>query len=137
MNKLENKVAIITGASKGIGAAIATHFAAEGAKVVVNYASDKNGAEKVVKTIADNGGTAIAIQGDVSKTSDIVKLFEETKSTFGTLDILVNNAGVYPAAFIEDVTEETFHKLFNINVLGSILAIKEAVKLFGNAGYQH
>eukprot|EP01137_Pigoraptor_chileana_P027032 Opistho-2@9112 len=112
MNKLENKVAIITGASKGIGAAIATHFAAEGAKVVVNYASDKNGAEKVVKTIADNGGTAIAIQGDVSKTSDIVKLFEETKSTFGTLDILVNNAGVYPAAFIEDVTEETFHKLF-------------------------
>lgn len=134
MNKLENKVAIITGASKGIGAAIATHFAAEGAKVVVNYASDKNGAEKVVKTIADNGGTAIAIQGDVSKTSDIVKLFEETKSTFGTLDILVNNAGVYPAAFIEDVTEETFHKLFNINALGSILAIKEAVKLFGNAG---
>lgn len=134
MNRLENKVAIVTGASKGIGASIATYYAAEGAKVVVNYASDKVGAEKVVKAITENGGTAIAIQGDVSKSSAVARLFEETKNTFGVLDILVNNAGIYPAAFIEDVTEESFRKLFDINVLGSLLTIKEAVKLFGKAG---
>ena len=128
------KVWLVTGASKGIGASIAKYFAAEGAKVVVNYSSNKEDADKVVKSISENEGTAIAIQGDVSKSSDVIRLFEETKNAFGTLDILVNNAGIYPAALIEDVTEETFHKLFNVNVLGSLLTIKEAVKLFGNVG---
>ncbi|WP_445456939.1 SDR family NAD(P)-dependent oxidoreductase [Flavobacterium sp. HNIBRBA15423] len=134
MSKLKNKVAIVTGASKGIGASIAKYFAAEGAKVVVNYSSNKEDAEKVVQSITDHGGNAIAVQGDVSKLSDVVRLFEETKNTFGSLDILVNNAGIYPAAFIQDVTEEAFHKLFDINVLGPLLTIKEAVKLFENAG---
>jgi 3-oxoacyl-[acyl-carrier protein] reductase len=134
MSKLKNKVAVVTGASKGIGASIARHFAAEGASVVVNYASSKEDAEKVVKTISDKGGRAIAIQGDVSKKSDVIRLFEDTKKAFGSLDILVNNAGIYPAANIEDVTEESFHKLFNINVLGSLLTIKESVKLFGKLG---
>lgn len=134
MSKLKNKVAIVTGASKGIGASIAKYFATEGAKVVVNYSSNKEDAEKVVQSITDNGGNAIAVQGDVSKVSDVIRLFEETKNAFGTLDILVNNAGIYPAAFIQDVTEETFHKLFDVNVLGPLLTIKEAVKLFGNVG---
>jgi len=134
MNRLENKVAIVTGASKGIGASIATYYAAEGAKVVVNYGSDKEGAEKIVESITQNGGTAIAIQGDVSKSSDVVRLFQETKNAFGGLDILVNNAGIYPAAFIEDVTEDSFRKLFDINVLGPLLTIKEAVKFFGKTG---
>lgn len=134
MSKLKNKVAIVTGASKGIGASIATYFASEGAKVVVNYASNKEDAEKVVKSITSNGGNAIAIQGDVSKLSDVTKLFEETKKAFGALDILVNNAGIYPAAVIEDVTEDSFHKLFDINVLGPLLTIKEAVKAFENVG---
>ena len=134
MSKLENKVAVVTGASKGIGASIAKYFATEGAKVVVNYSSNKEDAEQVVQTIIDNGGNAIAVQGDVSKVSDVVRIFEETKNAFGTLDILVNNAGIYPAALIQDVTEESFHKLFNVNVLGSLLTIKEAVKMFGNAG---
>lgn len=134
MNRLENKVAIITGASKGIGASIAKHYAAEGAKVVVNYASSKEDADKVVKAIKANGGTAILVQADVSKTSHVIRLFEETKKAFGTLDILVNNAGIYPSASIEEVTEDSFHRLFNINVLGSLLTIKEAVKLFKNNG---
>ena len=134
MSKLKNKVAIVTGASKGIGASIAKYFATEGAKVVVNYSSNKEDSEKVVQSIIDKGGNAIAVQGDVSKLSDVVRLFEETKNTFGSLDILVNNAGIYPAAFIQDVTEETFHKLFDINVLGPLLTIKEAVKLFENTG---
>ena len=134
MNKLENKVAIVTGASKGIGAAIATYFAAEGAKVVVNYASSKEGAEKVVKTITDNGGTAIAVQGDVSKEADVARLFQETRNTYGTLDILVNNAGIFEYAPIEDATVASFHSQFNVNVLGSLLAIQEAVKLFGDKG---
>lgn len=134
MSKLKNKVAIVTGASKGIGASIASYFASEGAKVVVNYASNKEDAEKVVKSITSNGGNAIAIQGDVSKLSDVTKLFEETKKAFGALDILVNNAGIYPAAVIEDVTEDSFHKLFDINVLGPLLTIKESVKAFENVG---
>jgi 3-oxoacyl-[acyl-carrier protein] reductase len=134
MNKLENKVAIVTGASKGIGASIAKYFAAEGAKVVVNYASSKEGADKVVKAITDNGGTAIAVQGDVSKEADILRIFEETKSAFGTLDILVNNAGIYNYEPIEAVSVATIQEHFNINVLGSILAIREAVKLFGDKG---
>jgi len=132
--KLENKVAIVTGASKGIGAAIAKHFAAEGAKVVVNYASSKEGAEKVVKTITDNGGTAIAVQGDVANEADVNRLFEETKQAFGTLDILVNNAGIYQWEPIEQVTATAFHQQFNINVWGSILTIQGALKLFGEKG---
>ncbi|WP_100610762.1 SDR family NAD(P)-dependent oxidoreductase [Confluentibacter lentus] len=134
MNRLENKVAIVTGASKGIGASIAKHYATEGAKVIVNYASSKEDADKVVKAITEHGGTAISVQGDVSKTSDVIRLFEETKKVFGTLDILVNNAGIYPSASIEEVTEDSFHRLFNINVLGPLLTIKEAVKLFENKG---
>jgi len=134
MNKLKNKVAIVTGASKGIGASIAIHFATEGAKVVVNYASSRDGADHVVKTITDAGGVAIAVQGDVSVEADIHRLFEETKSAYGTLDILVNNAGVFNYAAIEDATVESFHRQFNVNVLGSLLAIQESLKLFGDKG---
>ncbi|MBE9463815.1 SDR family NAD(P)-dependent oxidoreductase [Dyadobacter subterraneus] len=134
MNKLIDKVAIVTGASKGIGASIATYFAAEGAKVVVNYASSKEGADKVVKAITDNGGIAIAVQGDVSIESDVSRIFEETKSAFGTLDILVNNAGIFQYAPIEDVKADSFHQQFNINVLGSVLAIQQSLKLFGTRG---
>ena len=134
MSKLKNKVAIVTGASKGIGASIAKYFAAEGAKVVVNYASSKEGADKVVKAITDNGGTAISVHADVSKESDVIRLFEETKNAFGALDILVNNAAIYQYEPIEQVSAESIHRHFDINVLGSILAIREAVKLFGDKG---
>jgi len=134
MNRLKNKVAVVTGASKGIGAAIAKHFAAEGARVVVNYASGREGADKVVKEISDNGGTAIAVQADVSNEADVAGLFDATKNAFGTLDILVNNAGIYLYQPIEQVSAETFHRQFNINVLGSILAIQGALKLFGDNG---
>lgn len=134
MNKLKNKVAVVTGASKGIGASIAKYFAAEGAKVVVNYASSKEDADKVVKAITDMGGTAISVQGDVSKEADIFRLFEETKDAFGTLDILVNNAGIYQYAPIELVSAESIQQQFNINVLGSLLAIREAIKLFDVKG---
>ena len=134
MSKLKNKVAVVTGASKGIGAAIATHFAAEGAKVVVNYASSKDGADQVVKAITDNGGTAISVQGDVSNEADVRRLFAETQAAFGTLDILVNNAGIYQYAPIEEVSAASFHQQFNINVLGSVLAIQGALQLFGDAG---
>jgi len=134
MSKLKNKVAVITGASKGIGASIAKHFAAEGAKVVVNYASSKEGADKVVKSITDNGGIAIAVQADVSNEADVVRLFEETKKTFGSLDILVNNAVYQGYAPIELISAETFHNSFNVNVLGPILTIQAALKLFGDKG---
>ncbi|QRR01361.1 SDR family NAD(P)-dependent oxidoreductase [Dyadobacter sandarakinus] len=134
MSKLENKVALVTGASKGIGAAIARQFAAEGAKVVVNYASSQEDADKVVRTITENGGSAIAVQGDVSNENDIARLFEETSNAFGSLDILVNNAGIYQYEPIEQISARTFHDQFNINVLGSILAIQAAVKLFGETG---
>lgn len=134
MSKLENKVAIVTGASKGIGAAIAKYFAAEGAKVVVNYASSKQDADKVVQAITDKGGTAISVQGDVSKEADVNRLFEETKNAFGTLDILVNNAGIYQYEPIEQVSAESFHRQFNINVLGALLTIRASVKLFGDKG---
>jgi 3-oxoacyl-[acyl-carrier protein] reductase len=134
MGKLENKVAIVTGASKGIGASIAKRFAAEGAKVVVNYASSKEGADTVVKAITDNGGIAIAVQGDVAKEADVTRLFEQTIEVFGSLDILVNNAGIYQFAPIELVSEASFHQHFNINVLGSLLTTREAVKLFGEKG---
>lgn len=134
MSKLKNKVAIVTGASKGIGAAIATYFAAEGAKVVVNYASSKDGADKVVKAITDNGGTAISVQGDVSNEADVIRLFETTEAAFGTLDILVNNAGIYIYEPIEEVSADSFHQHINTNVWGSLLAIQAAVKQFGAAG---
>lgn len=134
MSKLENKVAVVTGASKGIGAAIAKHFAAAGAKVVVNYASSKEGADKVVKEIIDNGGIAIAIQADVSKEADVTRLFNETEKSFGTLDILVNNAVSQGYAPIELISAEDFHQSFNVNVLGPILTIQSALKLFGDKG---
>ncbi|WP_343688677.1 glucose 1-dehydrogenase [Chitinophaga sp.] len=132
--KLKNKVAIVTGASKGIGASIARYYGAAGAKVVVNYATSKEGADKVVKAITDNGGTAIAVQGDVSKEADINRLFAATQEAFGGLDILVNNAGIYEYLPIEQVSAESFHQQFNINVLGPILAIQAALKLFGDKG---
>ena len=134
MSKLKNKVAVVTGASKGIGASIAKHFAAEGAKVVVNYASSKEGADSVVKKITDNGGIAIAVQADVSKEADVTRLFEETRKAFGTLDILVNNAVYQGYAPIEQVSVETFHQSFNVNVLGPILTIQAALKMFGDKG---
>jgi 3-oxoacyl-[acyl-carrier protein] reductase len=134
MSKLKNKVAVVTGASKGIGAGIAKSLAAEGAAVVVNYASSKEGADRVVAEIVGKGGKAVAVQGDVSKVSDVQRLFAETKKTFGRLDVLVNNAGVYQFAALGEITEEHFHRQFNINVLGLILATQEAAKLFGSEG---
>ena len=134
MSKLKNKVAVVTGASKGIGASIAKHFAAEGAKVVVNYASSKEGADKVVKSITDNGGTAIAVQADISKEADVTRLFEETGKAFGTLDILVNNAVYQQFLPIEQVSAEAFHQHFNVNVLGPVFTIKASLKLFGDKG---
>lgn len=134
MNKLKNKVAIVTGASKGIGASIAKHFAAEGAKVVVNYASSKEGADKVVKEITDNGGIAISVQADVSKEADVIRLFEETRKAFGTLDILVNNAVFQSYLPIEQATIEAFHQHFDVNVLGPVLTIQASLKLFGDKG---
>ena len=132
--KLTGKVAVVTGASKGIGASIAKHLAAEGASVVVNYASSKAGADKVVAEITSAGGKAVAVQADVAKKADIERLFAETKKSFGALDVLVNNAGVYEFAPLEQVTEEHFHRQFNLNVLGLLLTTQEAVKQFGPAG---
>jgi 3-oxoacyl-[acyl-carrier protein] reductase len=132
--KLAGKVAVVTGASKGIGAAIALSLAAEGASVVVNYASSKDGAERVVGAIARQGGKAIAVQANVAKQADIERLFSESKKAFGRLDILINNAGVYEFAPLENVTPEHFHKMFDLNVLGLILASREAVKHFGAGG---
>jgi 3-oxoacyl-[acyl-carrier protein] reductase len=134
MSKLSGKVAVVTGASKGIGAGIAKAFAEEGASVVVNYASSREGADAVVRKIVAEGGKAIAVQGDVSKSEDVKRLFAEAKSAFGTVDILVNNAGVYQFASIEEFTEAEFHREFNINVLGVFLATQEAVKHFGSEG---
>ena len=134
MNNLENKVAVVTGASKGIGASIAKHFAAAGAKVVVNYASSREAADKTVKEIIDKGGLAIAVQADVSKEADVNRLFEETKTAFGSLDILVNNA-VYQAYLpIEQVSLSAFHQHFDVNVLGPILTIQASLKAFGDRG---
>ena len=134
MSKLVGKVAVVTGASKGIGAGIAKALAAAGAAVVVNYSSSKEGADRVVTEITGSGGKAIAVQGDVSKAADVKRLFAEAKKAFGTLDVLVNNAGVYQFAPLEDVTESEFHRQFNTNVLGLILATQEAVKHFGEHG---
>ena len=134
MGKLTGKVAVVTGASKGIGASIAEHLAAEGASVVVNYSSSKAGADAVVQRITAKGGKAISIQADVSKPEDITRLFSETKSAYGKLDILVNNAGIYEFLPLEAVTAEHFHKQFNLNVLGLLLTTQEAVKLIGPEG---
>lgn len=125
---------MVTGASKGIGAGIARQLASEGAAVVVNYASSKAAAEQVVKEIVQQGGRAVAIQGDVSKKPDIDRLFEETRKAFGALDILVNNAGVYEFSPLESVTEEHYHRQFNLNVLGLLLTTQEALKYFGPNG---
>ena len=134
MGKLANKVALVTGASKGIGAGIAKALAADGASVVVNYSTSKEGADKVVAEIKAKGGKAVAVQGDFSKKEDISKVFAETKKTFGRLDTVVNNAGVYEFAPLGDVTVAQFHKMFDLNVLGLILSSQEALKYFGPEG---
>jgi 3-oxoacyl-[acyl-carrier protein] reductase len=133
-NRLTGKVAIVTGASKGIGAGIAKSLAAAGAAVVVNYASSREGADRVVAEIAAEGGKAIAVQGDVARADDVGRLFAATKEAFGALDVLVNNAGVFQFDPLEAVTEDEFHRQFNINVLGTLLATREALKHFGPAG---
>ncbi|HEY2039084.1 MAG TPA: glucose 1-dehydrogenase [Edaphobacter sp.] len=134
MSKLTGKVAVVTGASKGIGADIARGLAKEGASVVVNYASSKEGADKIVTEITKAGGKAIAVQGNVASEADVQRLFSETRKAFGKLDILVNNAGVYQFAPIEEFTEEHFQFHFNTNVLGLLLSTREAIKLFGDNG---
>jgi 3-oxoacyl-[acyl-carrier protein] reductase len=134
MAKLTGKVAVVTGASKGIGASIAKHLASEGASMVVNYASSREGAEKVVAEIEKAGGKAVAVGGDVSRKADVDALFAAAKSAFGRLDILVNNAGIYQFAPLEAITEEHFHRQFDINVLGTILATQKAAELFGPEG---
>ncbi len=134
MSRLKTKVAVVTGASKGIGAAIAKGLAAEGAAVVVNYASSRAGADQVVKQITAGGGKAIAVQGDVSKAADVERVFAETRKAFGRLDVLVNNAGVYEFAPLEEVTEKQFHRMFDTNVLGLILATQEAAKHLSEGG---
>jgi 3-oxoacyl-[acyl-carrier protein] reductase len=134
VSKLTGKVAVVTGASKGIGAGIAKELAAAGASVVVNYASSKEGADRVVAEIESKGGKAVAIQADVSKAADVARLFAETKTVYGGLDILVNNAGVYRFGALDSLTEEEFHRQFNTNVLGLLLTTKEGVKHFGAAG---
>jgi 3-oxoacyl-[acyl-carrier protein] reductase len=134
MSKLTGKVAVVTGASKGIGAGIARALGAAGASVVVNYAGDKAGAEKAAADIKAKGGKAIAVQGDVSKTEDVKRLFAETKTAFGKLDVLVNNAGVFAFTPITDVNEEDFQRHFNINVWGVLQTTREALPLFGAEG---
>ncbi len=131
---LLGKVAVVTGASKGIGASIAKHLAAAGASVVVNYASSRAGADQVVSAILSVGGRAVAVQADVAKQADIERLFAETKAAFGQLDILVNNAGIYDGEPLGQITEESFHRHFNLNVLGLILTTQEALKSFGPEG---
>ena len=134
MARLTNKVAIVTGASKGIGAEIARSLAAAGARVVVNYSSSREGADKVVADIVKNDGKAIALQADVSKADDVKRLFAEAKAAFGRLDVLVNNAGVYKFAPLEEVTEEEFRRHYDTNVLGPLFATREALKYFGPGG---
>jgi 3-oxoacyl-[acyl-carrier protein] reductase len=133
-NRLSDKVAIVTGASKGIGAGIATALAAAGARVAVNYSSDKQGAERVAEAITKSGGKAIAVGADVSKAADVARLFKEVDSAFGRLNVLVNNAGVFRFGAFSDITEASFHVHYNVNVLGAILAVQEAIKRFGADG---
>jgi 3-oxoacyl-[acyl-carrier protein] reductase len=132
--KLKDKVAIVTGSSKGIGAGIAKAFASEGAKVVINYSSSESEANKVVKEIQEQGGIAIAIKADISKSAEVTEMFDKVKLEFGSVDILVNNAAIAVMQTIDDLTEEAFHKQFNLNVLGYLLATKEAVKNMGDRG---
>jgi 3-oxoacyl-[acyl-carrier protein] reductase len=134
MSELTGKVAIVTGASKGIGAAIAKGLAAAGASVVVNYVSSREGADRGVAEITGKGGKAIAVEADVSQAAAVQRLFDQTKNAFGSLDVLVNNAGVYRFAPLEEVTEDEFHREFNVNVLGVLLASREAMKYFGPGG---
>lgn len=134
MKKLEGKVAVVTGASKGIGAGIAKQLAAEGAAVVVNYSSSKKGADSVVAEITEKGGKAIAVGANVARKSEIEKLFAETKRAYGKLDILVNNAGIYEFSPLEGITEDHFNKQFGLNVLGLLLTTQEAVRHFGDKG---
>jgi 3-oxoacyl-[acyl-carrier protein] reductase len=132
--KLQNKVALVTGASKGIGAEIARELASYGANVIVNYAASKAGADKLVEDITKAGGKAVAVQADVSKEADVVRLFAEAKKAFGHIDILVNNAGIYEFSPVEEITAEHYHKMFDLNVLGLLFATREAVKQFGESG---
>src|SRR5258705_2398764 len=134
MSRLSEKVAIVTGASKGIGAGIATALGAAGARVAVNYSSDREGAERVAQAITDNGGKAIAVGADVSKAADVARLFKEVNSAFGRLNVLVNNAGVFRFGAFAEITEESFHLHYDINVLGAILTVQEAIKRFGANG---
>src|SRR5206468_27537 len=134
MKKLTGKVAIVTGASKGIGAALAKGLAAAGAAVAVNYSADKAGAKRTVAEITHTGGKAIALQADVAKAAEVKRMFEATKQAFGSVDVLVNNAGVFQFAPFEAITEQEFHREFNTNVLGPILAIQEAVQHFPASG---
>jgi 3-oxoacyl-[acyl-carrier protein] reductase len=132
--KLSGKIAVVTGASSGIGAGIAKALGAEGATVVVNYATSKTGADAVVASIKAGGGTAVAVQADMSKSADVVRLFDLVKADYGKVDVLVNNAGLAVFEMVTELTEEAFHKQFNVNVLGYFLAIREAVKQFGESG---
>lgn len=134
MNKLKNKVAVVTGSSKGIGAGIALQLASEGAKVVVNYATSKTDVDKVVGKIKASGGEAIAIQAAVEKESEVLQLFEKAHAVFGKIDILVNNAGVFSFSKLEDIDEKHFQQHFNINVLGLLYTSKSASKYFGDEG---
>jgi len=132
--KLNGKVAVVTGASKGIGAGIAKEFAAEGASVIVNYASAKQDADRVVDEISKRGGKAVAIQGNVAKKAEVERLFAEAEKAFGKIDILVNNAGVYEFVPLEEVTEQQFHRMFDVNVLGMLLITQQALKHFNADG---
>jgi len=132
--KLSGKIAVVTGASSGIGAGIAKALASEGATVIVNYASSKEGADAVVAAIATAGGKAVALQADMSKAADVARLFDTVKADHGGLDVLVNNAGVAVFEMVADFTEEAFHRQFNVNVLGYLLAVREALKHFGDSG---
>src|SRR5260221_2740750 len=134
MSSLSEKVAIVTGASKGIGAGIAAALGAAGTRVAVNFSSDRQGADQVAQAITDNGGEAIAVRADVSKAADVARLFKEVDSAFGRLDILVNNAGVFRFGAFAEITEKSFHLHYNINVLGAILTVQEAIKRFGADG---
>lgn len=134
MSSLMDKVAIVTGASKGIGSGIAEALAAAGARVAVNYSSDRAGAERVAQSIVDSGGNAIAIVADVSKAADVERLFKEVDTAFGRLDVLVNNAGFFRFGAFAEITEQSFHVHYNVNVLGAILMVQEAIKRFGEKG---